>query len=180
MDHHRQAPSARVTGVVAALATALATFALGPGLVPAGTAAPPRTGESLDVLVVGDSYSAGNGATGTTYGPDGCYRNTTHWSEKYASGLRDQGYSVTLTNHACSGGRTPDVHTPRAMDTQSGRTTPAPAGVTTPGQADAYLRGGKTNPRRGIHRFEHVSHQFAQIIVKIDDGCSGGVENGVT
>lgn len=140
MDHHRQAPSGRVTGVVAALATALATFALGPGLVPAGAAAPPGTGESLDVLVVGDSYSAGNGATGTTYGPAGCYRNTTHWSEKYASGLRDQGYTVTLANHACSGGRTPDVHTPRPMDTQSGRTMPAPEGVTTTSEGDAHLR----------------------------------------
>ena len=64
--------------------------------------------------MVGDSYSAGNGAGGTTYGPEGCYRNTGVWSEKYAAGLRDQGYAVTLRNHACSGGRTPDVHTPRA------------------------------------------------------------------
>jgi lysophospholipase L1-like esterase len=110
------------------------------GTAPVAHAAPSRDGRALDVLVVGDSYSAGNGATGTTYGPAGCYRNTTHWSERYAAGLRDQGYTVRLANHACSGGRTPDVHTPRAMDTQSGRTTAAPAGVTTAGQADAYLR----------------------------------------
>ena len=73
--------------------------------------------------------------------PADCYRNTTHWSEKYASGLRDQGYTVTLRNHACSGGRTPDMHTPRAMDTQSGRSMPAPAGVTTTADGDADLRG---------------------------------------
>ena len=107
--------------------------------VPAAHAAPAASGQALDVLVIGDSYSAGNGASGTTYGPAGCYRNTTHWGERYAAGLRDQGYAVTLTNHACSGGRTPDVHTPRPMDTQSGRTAPAPAGVTTTDQADAHL-----------------------------------------
>jgi lysophospholipase L1-like esterase len=133
-------PTRRATGAVAALATALTALVLAPGLVTAGSAALPGTGQHLDVLVVGDSYSAGNGATGTTYGPAGCYRNTTHWSERYATGLRAQGYSVRLANHACSGGRTPDVHTPRPMDTQSGRTKPAPAGVTTKDQADAHLR----------------------------------------
>lgn len=128
------------TGVVAALATTLATLALAAGPVPATGATLPGTGQSLDVLVVGDSYSAGNGAGGTTYGPAGCYRNTAHWSGKYADGLRAQGYAVTLANHACSGGRTPDVHTPRPMDTQAGRTTPAPAGVTTTAEADTHLR----------------------------------------
>lgn len=127
------------TGIVAALATTLATLALSsPG--PAATAALPGTGQSLDVLVVGDSYSAGNGATGATYGPVGCYRNTAHWSEKYAAGLRAQGYTVDLANHACSGGQTPDVHTARPMDTQAGRTTAAPTGVTTTEQADDHLR----------------------------------------
>ena len=140
MDHHTTGPATRTVGILAALATAFATLALGSALVPAADAAPPGTGQSLDVLVVGDSYSAGNGATGTTYGPKDCYRNSTHWSEKYAAGLRTQGYTVALTNHACSGGRTPDVHTPRPMDTQAGRTTPAPGGVTTNAEGDAYLR----------------------------------------
>ena len=137
----RPAPrqNARAIASAAALATALAALVLSPGLATAGSAALPETGQPLDVLVIGDSYSAGNGASGTTYGPADCYRNTTHWGERYAAGLRDQGYAVTLTNHACSGGRTPDVHTPRPMDTQSGRTTPAPAGVTTTAQADAHL-----------------------------------------
>lgn len=139
MAQHLDRPTWRATGAATALATALTSLVLAPGLVTAGSAALPGTGQQLDVLVVGDSYSAGNGATGTTYGPVDCYRNTAHWGERYAAGLRDQGYAVTLTNHACSGGRTPDVHTPRPMDTQSGRTTPAPAGVTTTDQADAHL-----------------------------------------
>jgi len=71
----------------ATLSSVLLASAAIAGQVPA-TAALPGDGQSLDVLVVGDSYSAGNGASGTTYGPAGCYRNTTHWSEKYATGLR--------------------------------------------------------------------------------------------
>lgn len=139
MAQHLDRPTPRAAALMAALATALVALVLAPGLVTAGSAALPGTGQQLDVLVVGDSYSAGNGATGTTYGPAGCYRNTTNWGERYAAGLRDQGYGVTLTNHACSGGKTPDVFSPRPMDTQSGRTTPAPAGVTTTAQADAHL-----------------------------------------
>jgi lysophospholipase L1-like esterase len=124
-----------VMRILAPLVLVLAAASLTPA-----QAAPAAAGQSLDVLVVGDSYSAGNGATGTTYGPAGCYRNTTHWSEKYAAGLRAQGYAVSLANHACSGGRTPDVHTPRPLDTQAGRTTPAPTGVTTTAEGDAYLQ----------------------------------------
>ncbi|RYB90672.1 hypothetical protein EUA06_10265 [Nocardioides glacieisoli] len=124
-----------MTRFLTALALAVAALS-----VPAAPAAPAAAGQTLDVLVVGDSYSAGNGATGTTYGPADCYRNTTHWSERYAAGMRTQGVTVNLANHACSGGRTPDVHTPRAMDTQTGRITPTPAGVTTTDQADAHLR----------------------------------------
>ena len=140
MDHHTTGPATRTVGILATLATALATLGLGSAPAPPAEAAPTGTGQSLDVLVVGDSYSAGNGATGTAYGPKDCYRNATHWSEKYAAGLRTQGYTVALSNHACSGGRTPDVHTPRPMDTQAGRTTPAPGGVTTTAQGDTYLR----------------------------------------
>ena len=120
--------------------SALVLVASAAASVPSAQAAPAAPGQPLDVLVIGDSYSAGNGATGATYGPAGCYRNTTHWSERYAAGLRAQGLTVNLANHACSGGRTPDVHTPRAMDTQANRTKPAPAGVTTTEQADAHLR----------------------------------------
>ena len=137
MDIRRATTSFLAASSAAVSSVLLASVALA-GDVPA--AALPGDGQALDVLVIGDSYSAGNGASGTTYGPAGCYRNSTHWSEKYAAGLRGQGYLVTLTNHACSGGRTPDVQTARQMDTQAGRTTPAPSGVTTTSQADSYLR----------------------------------------
>ena len=100
------------------------------------------------MLVIGDSYSAGNGASGTTYGPADCYRNTTHWGERYAAGLREQGYAVTLTNHACSGGRTPDVHTPRPMDTQS-----------EPDDAGAGRRDDDGPGRRPPRRHRPVQHR---------------------
>ncbi|CAN5450026.1 hypothetical protein BH10ACT10_BH10ACT10_07630 [soil metagenome] len=99
--------------------------------------------DPIDILVLGDSYSAGNGATydqgaEQTYGPDGCRRSRVNWSEKYAAALRAGGRSVRLVNHACSGGVTADITSPRVMDTAS-KMEATPAGVTTPGQADTSL-----------------------------------------
>ncbi len=99
--------------------------------------------EPLNIVLLGDSYSAGNGATNEagqaeTYGPTNCFRSRVNWTEKYAVLLRAEGRTVTVENHACSGGRAPDVISPRVMDTASA-STPTPAGVTTLEQADAYL-----------------------------------------
>lgn len=94
---------------------------------------------ALDLLVLGDSFSAGNGATGTVYGPEGCHRNTTNWGDLYAAGLREQGIAVNLTVHACSGGVTADFTQPRDMEDTQTRTRAVPAGVTTREQADAWL-----------------------------------------
>ncbi|MXG91461.1 GDSL-type esterase/lipase family protein [Nocardioides flavescens] len=135
----------RPVAVVAALAL------LGVGLLvpPAGAApAPARVGGALDVLVLGDSYSAGNGATDEqgdpqTFGPTDCFRSRVAWGEKYAASLRAAGQPVDLANHACSGGVTADVTTPRAMDTST-RVVATPAGVTTNAQADAAL--ARTDP----------------------------------
>ncbi len=94
--------------------------------------------DTLDILVLGDSYSAGNGATddqgaAQTYGPAGCFRSKAAWGEKYAAALRARGQAVRLTNHACSGGVIADLTSPRAMDTAR-KAEPTPAGVTTPAQ----------------------------------------------
>lgn len=99
--------------------------------------------EPLNIVLLGDSYSAGNGATDDageeqTYGPVNCYRSRVNWTEKYAAALRAEGRTVTVENHACSGGKAPDFILPRAMDTASA-STPTPAGVTTLAQADVYL-----------------------------------------
>lgn len=104
-----------------------------------------ETFEPLNIVLLGDSYSAGNGATNDagqpeTYGPENCYRSRVNWTEKYAAALRNEGRAVTVENHACSGGKAPDVISPRVMDTASD-STPTPEGVTTIEQADAYLAG---------------------------------------
>ncbi len=68
----------------------------------------------LKILLLGDSYTAGNGARKSFnrtdyYGPDQCYRSHSNWGEKYAKALESQGYAVTLVNRACSGAVTNDI-----------------------------------------------------------------------
>ena len=123
------------------LATGLMLLAPASPVAAKGPAFP--TIEPLNIVLLGDSYSAGNGATNDagqpeTYGPENCYRSRVNWTEKYAAALRNQGRTVTVENHACSGGRAADIVKPRAMGTASD-STPAPDGVTTLEQADAYL-----------------------------------------
>ena len=65
---------------------------------PAGAQTP------LKVVLLGDSYSAGTGADGPTYGPEGCRRRDTNWAEQDLQKLRDSGLPVeTLVNRACHG-----------------------------------------------------------------------------
>src|SRR3712207_6484476 len=100
----------RTAPVGAALVTAL--LATGLAAAPSGATAAPadhhkpgaRAQQPLDVLVLGDSYSAGNGATddqgnAQTYGPEDCYRSRVNWGEKYAARLRATGQPVNLVNH---------------------------------------------------------------------------------
>jgi lysophospholipase L1-like esterase len=132
-------PRLRAVAVTAALAL------LGAALLvpPASAQSSARTGAALDVLVLGDSYSAGNGATDEsgdprTFGPADCYRSSVAWGEKYAATLRAGGQPVDLANHACSGGVSADISAPRAMDTST-RVTATPAGVTNAAQAETAL-----------------------------------------
>jgi len=99
--------------------------------------------EPLNIVLLGDSYSAGNGATNDagqpeTYGPANCFRSRFNWTEKYAAALRNEGRTVTVDNRACSGGKASDIISPRVMDTAS-KSTPTPDGVTTIALADVYL-----------------------------------------
>ncbi|MEO5652786.1 MAG: hypothetical protein ABIN79_08265 [Marmoricola sp.] len=132
---------------LARLALTLAASAMVTGLLVAPSAvaasAAVNGGDPIDILVLGDSYSAGNGATDDqgveqTYGPDGCRRSRVNWSEKYAAALRAGGQPVRLVNHACSGGVTADITSPRVMDTAR-KVEATPEGVTTTAQADASL-----------------------------------------
>ena len=130
-----------------ALTLAASTLLTGLLVAPASVAASAAAvggGDPIDILVLGDSYSAGNGATDDqgaeqTYGPDGCRRSRVNWSEKYAAALRAGGQPVRLVNHACSGGVAADITSPRVMDTAN-KVEATPAGVTTAAQANASLR----------------------------------------
>lgn len=145
-----------VRSLVLLLLGGLCAVLVGSGWGGPAAAVPARAAvgdQVLDILVLGDSYSAGNGATDDqgavqTYGPDGCRRSRVNWSEKYAAALRQQGQQVRLVNHACSGGVTADITAPRVMDTAS-KVVATPAGVTTSVEADAYLaRTDPCNTRR--------------------------------
>ena len=65
-------------------------------------------GKKLTITLLGDSYSAGNGADGYEYGPNICHRNSNNWAEMYKRWLSNNGLSVTLINRACSGAKIND------------------------------------------------------------------------
>lgn len=139
----RTSASLLAGGLVAGLLLLASTAPVVAATPSAPTPAATVGGAPLNIVLLGDSYSAGNGATNDagqpeTYGPADCYRSRFNWTEKYAAALRDQGRTVTVENHACSGGKSRDIVVPRVMDTAS-KSTPTPAGVTTLQQADAYL-----------------------------------------
>ncbi len=88
---------------------------LGSRETPARAAEAPVT--PIKVVLIGDSYAAGNGSRTVTgdrsyYGPEGCLRSSTNWTEKYVAWLRTQNYAVTLINRACSGATTEQLLSP--------------------------------------------------------------------
>ncbi|MGL5825505.1 MAG: GDSL-type esterase/lipase family protein [Nocardioides sp.] len=94
----------------------LASLVLGLAVaIPVQGAEPTSTPSSLDVVVLGDSYSAGNGA-GSYTEPTDCYRSSRNWAARYTSWLKTQGYLAKLTNRACSGGVTAHFENPRVLN----------------------------------------------------------------
>ncbi len=85
------------------LALALCTF----GSVAIGSGVAAASDPAFPILVMGDSYSAGNGA-GSYSKPSGCYRSPKDYASLYAAALTRPPYSqsATLTNVACSGDTT--------------------------------------------------------------------------
>jgi lysophospholipase L1-like esterase len=76
---------------------------------PAAVAVPGAQKSVLHVLVVGDSYSAGNGA-GEYYGARGCYRSHRDYAQLFANSVRSAPFHqpTVVTNVACSGAVTAD------------------------------------------------------------------------
>ena len=66
----------------------------------------------LKAVILGDSYSAGNGA-GDYYGPTDASARARTGAEKYADWLRTQGYAAIVTNRACSGSKSTHIYRER-------------------------------------------------------------------
>src|SRR5680860_656753 len=80
----------------------------------------PGGAQPLTVLLMGDSYTAGNGARDDAgepayYGPERCMRSTNTWGEQYANIMENNGYAVTLLNRACSAADTGAILSDRNM-----------------------------------------------------------------
>lgn len=76
---------------------------------------PSLSGKKLHAVLLGDSYSAGNGA-GNYYGPDECYRSGNNWAHIYLNSLVDRGISLTLNNRACGGAVTSNILSDRKFE----------------------------------------------------------------
>ncbi len=79
----------------------------------------------LNVVILGDSYSAGNGAWRTLgdpesrvyFGPVPCMRSPFNWGRRYRTELRSlRGAKVSYANHACSGATSADIGRPNRID----------------------------------------------------------------
>lgn len=68
--------------------------------------------KKLNAVLLGDSYSAGNGAGSYEFGEEGegkSYRSTINWARNYISWLNAQGVNASLNNVAASGSVTFDL-----------------------------------------------------------------------
>ncbi len=86
---------------------------LGPSPAMADLPAPSK--QHLDIVHLGDSYSAGNGA-GDYFGPPPCFRSSNNWGQEFANTLASRGIKYTYTNRACSGGTIQDLLNPRTLE----------------------------------------------------------------
>ncbi len=70
--------------------------------------------KKLDILLLGDSYSAGNGASHYS-GIRECYRSQNNWANIFSRHLNNQGIKTSFHNHACSGATTNNLISPRLI-----------------------------------------------------------------
>lgn len=119
----------------------------------------------LKVVLIGDSYAAGNGARDGNgdrnyVGPAGCYRSPTNYASQYVERLEAQGYAVTFVNRACSGGRIKDFTERRQMETLV-HVIDAPAGATPGAVTGRALAGACATPYRGdeVYTVDYLTYQ---------------------
>jgi lysophospholipase L1-like esterase len=72
-----------------------------------GGAAASAQASTLDLVLVGDSYTSGNG-TGV-YTDTTCFRSPINWGQRYAAAVRAKGITVNVTNAACGGAVVKDL-----------------------------------------------------------------------
>ncbi|HMR48638.1 MAG TPA: GDSL-type esterase/lipase family protein [Arachnia sp.] len=141
---------------------------------------------ALSVTLIGDSYTAGNGA-GAYAGPVGSYRSGNNWGLRYAAGLNARGIHTTVDNQASSGATTQEV-----LDQQIGLVDPDTDAVfMTFGGNDARFSEaigacfalGQRHPgtcRRAVSNAElssaWVSVQTQRIFTQLQDRLSGDTE----
>jgi lysophospholipase L1-like esterase len=83
-------------------------------VVAAGRVAASSSSGAYKIVVLGDSYSAGNGA-GKYTGAKGCYRSKNNYGNQYGRYLAKRyNYKVTVTTEACSGAVTDDYWNSKA------------------------------------------------------------------
>lgn len=74
----------------------------------AAFADPYEKAPTINVLVLGDSFSAGNGA-GQYYDNVNCYRSHRSWGGLFGNWLHGQNINARVENRACSGATTEDI-----------------------------------------------------------------------
>ncbi|HZD24167.1 MAG TPA: GDSL-type esterase/lipase family protein [Acidimicrobiia bacterium] len=96
----------RRVGVVSVVLTATAILdAIGPAMARADD-----DPDRVEVVLLGDSYSAGNGAGDYVSDGSDCHRSWSNWAQRYLAKLRGDGHEVAaLDNQACSGDTTDEV-----------------------------------------------------------------------
>jgi len=120
MGHRRVA---LITATVVAAAAGIIGFSIRPEAHAATRAQP------IKIVVVGDSYSSGNGA-GSYTALSGCFRSTNNWAMRYARTLSANGYAPEVVNRACSGGVIKTLTTKRPLTPFS-----YPSGIACPKRA---------------------------------------------
>lgn len=108
--------------------------------------------EPLTVVLMGDSYTAGNGARDhegrpSYYGPERCMRSADTWGEQYARILEANGYAVTVLNRACSAATTDAIVNDRSMRDTRVVTYPEPEPAGAVRDDQFYLAWAATMPR---------------------------------
>lgn len=83
----------------------------------------PRAGATVapyKLLILGDSYSSGNGSRGLVSDPEECWRSSTTWGELLSDPIASRvGRPVEVTNRACSGSVTRDILEPHTLSVKS-------------------------------------------------------------